>query len=120
MPKKQLNVFGTSLKLCNLSPVTGYRRNGFCMQDNLDHGTHVVCSVVTKEFLMFTLSQGNDLISSTSSFPGLQPGDKWCLCALRWMEAYRAGKAPYVVGESTNIGALEYIPSKILQKYLID
>ena len=120
MPKQPLNVFGQPLVLCNLSPLTGYRRTGFCIQDEFDHGSHVVCAVVTKDFLLYTLSQGNDLISPTSLFPGLQPGDKWCLCALRWLEAYRAGKAPYVLGHSTNIGALQFIPAEILQHYLID
>ena len=95
--------------------VTGYFRDGYCKTDPTDSGTHVVCSVVDDTFLQFTKEQGNDLITANPpSFPGLVAGDKWCLCALRWLEAHKAGKAPKVVLEATKDTAFRYIPKDVL------
>jgi uncharacterized protein len=110
------NVFGESLILCNLEPKTGFYRNGCCDTGSEDSGTHTVCAVVTIEFLEFSLNRGNDLITARPEylFPGLKPGDKWCLCALRWLEAYRAGVAPEVVLEATHEATLGIIPMEVL------
>ena len=113
------NVFGNDLKVCGLNPLTGYTRNGFCRLDETDHGTHIVCAVVTKEFLDFTLRQGNDLITPRYDFPGLKHGDRWCLCVLRWIEAYKNGVAPFIDLNCTEQKVLEYIPIDILLKYKI-
>lgn len=86
-----MNVFGKKLKMCGLKPVTGYKRNGYCNLDESDEGTHIVCAVVTKDFLNFTLKKGNDLITPRNGFPGLKVGDRWCLCVFRWIEAYNNG-----------------------------
>ena len=85
------NVFGENLMLCSSSPMTGYYRNGCCETGEDDRGTHTVCAVMTEEFLTFSKNKGNDLSTPRPewNFPGLNPGDKWCLCASRWMEAYR-------------------------------
>lgn len=105
------NIFGEALKPCCTNPVTGFYRDGFCRTNKEDNGKHVVCAIVTEEFLQFSLHQGNDLITPRPAylFPGLKPGDKWCLCALRWKEAFDAGCAPKVVLEATDERALEYI-----------
>jgi len=101
-----------------MKKVTGYYRNGFCSTGNDNTGTHVVCAIMTDDFLKYMLKVGNDLITARgSSFPGLVSGDRWCVCALRWMQAYRAGKAPPVVLESTDIRAVNFIPRKILLQY---
>ena len=105
------NVFGEPLKLCCNDPLTGYFRDGFCRTDKLDYGSHTVCAIVTEEFLEFSKRKGNDLTTPKPDylFPGLKPGDKWCLCALRWKEAFESGCAPKVELESTDEKALEYI-----------
>ena len=105
------NIFGEPLKSCCTSPVTGYFRDGFCRTDKSDLGSHTVCVVVTEDFLEFSKRKGNDLITPNPvySFPGLKEGDKWCLCALRWKEAYEAGCAPKVELESTDEKALRFI-----------
>jgi uncharacterized protein (DUF2237 family) len=105
------NIFGETLQSCCTKPLTGFYRDGFCRTDEEDSGRHVVCAIVTAEFLQFSKSKGNDLSTPRPeySFPGLQPGDKWCLCALRWKEAFDAGCAPKVFLEATNEKALEYI-----------
>ena len=110
------NVLGTTLKLCSKFPLTGYLRDGFCKTDQRDQGLHLVAAVMTKEFLDFTKSKGNDLSSPNIAFgfPGLIPGDRWCLCALRWMEAYEANCAPPVILEATNEKALDIIDLKYL------
>lgn len=114
-----LNVFGEPLIACSTSPMTGFYRNGCCETDAEDRGTHTVCAVMTKEFLEFSLAQGNDLISPRPlwQFPGLKAGDRWCLCAGRWIEAYKAGKAPKVVLEATHEKTLDYIPLEELVKF---
>jgi uncharacterized protein (DUF2237 family) len=93
---------------CSFDPLTGFYRNGCCDTDVDDVGCHTVCVVLTEEFLQFSASVGNDLSSPTPWFPGLQPGDRWCLCASRWAEALRAGCAPGVVLESTHLDTLRY------------
>lgn len=104
------NVLGTTLKKCCDSPKTGFYRDGFCHTGPQDHGTHVACATLTKEFLEFTKSRGNDLITPRPewNFPGLKPGDKWCLCALRLLEAKKAGVAPKLDLEATHEKMLEF------------
>jgi uncharacterized protein (DUF2237 family) len=104
------NVLGTELQPCSLDPLTGFYRNGCCDTGPEDVGIHTVCAVMTEEFLDFSLSQGNDLLTSIPGvFPGLRPGDQWCVCAPRWREALGAGAAPLVVLEATHIGTLEWV-----------
>ncbi len=105
------NVLGTELKLCCQKPLTGFYRNGFCHTGPSDTGTHVACATVTKEFLEFTRARGNDLITPLPqyNFPGLKPGDKWCLCALRWLEAKKAGVAPVLDLEATHDKMLDFV-----------
>ena len=107
----QLNVFGNDLELCCLKPLTGVYRDGFCNTDNNDIGTHTVCAIVTDEFLLFSKKTGNDLTRDIPiyNFKGLKAGDKWCLCALRWVEAYNNGCAPKILLESTNIRTLDFV-----------
>lgn len=114
----QKNVLGTDLSMASINPMTGFFRNGFCTTDKNDSGSHVIAAIVTDEFLKYSLSRGNDLISAypESDFPGLRAGDIWCLCALRWKEAYLAGVAPQVILEATNIRALDYVTIDMLQK----
>ncbi len=104
-----LNVLGGALSLCSLEPLTGWQRDGCCNTDASDRGLHVVCAVVTAEFLAFSQHAGNDLSTPRPEygFPGLVPGDRWCLCAARWEEARIAGFAPEVVLEATHAKALE-------------
>ncbi|MFZ4543283.1 MAG: DUF2237 family protein [Saprospiraceae bacterium] len=105
------NIFGEPLKSCCANPLTGYYRDGYCRTDKSDSGSHTVCAIVTEEFLNYSKNKGNDLITPRPEyqFPGLKPGDKWCLCALRWHEAFEAGCAPKVDLEATDEKALEYI-----------
>lgn len=113
------NVFGEPLESCCTDPVTGFYRDGHCNTGPQDHGTHVVCAVMTEAFLQFTKSKGNDLSTPVPMyrFPGLKPGDGWCLCALRWKEAYEAGAAPAVVLEATHEKALAYIEMDMLLQH---
>jgi uncharacterized protein (DUF2237 family) len=98
--------------------MTGFFRDGFCRTNEHDRGTHVVCATITEEFLSFTVARGNDLRTPRPefSFPGLKPGDRWCLCALRWKEAHEAGVAPPVHLAATHEKALEYIPLNVLRE----
>jgi uncharacterized protein (DUF2237 family) len=115
-----LNVLGTPLQLCCLSPRTGYFRDGFCVTGPQDTGRHTVCAIVTQDFLTFTASRGNDLATPhPPGFPGLRPGDKWCLCAARWLEAFKAGKAPGVVLAATNAAALQICPLEALTAHAV-
>ncbi|MCZ4408234.1 DUF2237 domain-containing protein [Cryomorphaceae bacterium 1068] len=109
--EQDLNVFGEKLITCSTNPMTGFYRNGCCSTGNEDQGTHTVCCIMTLEFLRFTKAMGNDLSTPVPEFefPGLKPGDHWCLCALRWQEAYRHGAAPKVILEATNEKTLEYV-----------
>ncbi len=111
------NVLGTELRSCSEDPVTGFYRNGCCDTGAEDVGVHVVCARVTAEFLAFSRQQGNDLSTPRPElgFAGLSPGDQWCLCAARWLEAYEAGVAPPVVLEATHALALEWIDLAQLQ-----
>ena len=102
------NILNKPIKLCSLNPVTGYNRDGYCTNINGDSGTHVVCAQVTDKFLQFTKKQGNDLITPHSNFTGLKSGDKWCLCALRWEQARKAGVAPPVDVYATDKSALKF------------
>jgi uncharacterized protein (DUF2237 family) len=115
------NVHGQPLQGCSDDPLTGYYRDGFCHTGETDSGTHVVCAEMTEEFLAFTAGRGNDLSTARPQwmFPGLKPGDRWCLCALRWDEARQAGTAPPVVTEATHIGVLEYIDEAVLNAYAV-
>ena len=117
MESSQKNILGTDLKLASIDPITGFFRTGFCATDQNDRGVHVVAAVLTDEFLKYSLSKGNDLISPypASGFPGLKAGNVWCLCAMRWKEALEAGVAPPVILEATNIKALEYVTLKELK-----
>ena len=115
------NIFGGSLEPCSFDPKTGYYRDGFCHTTETDYGTHVVCAIVTEEFLQFSKESGNDLITPIPEydFPGLKPGDSWCLCALRWKEAHLNNLAPPIKGESTNEKVLKVIDKDVLDSYLI-
>ena len=115
------NVLGGELSPCCFEPMTGYLRDGYCNTLAMDTGTHVVCAVITQEFLVFTRSKGNDLSTPIPQwqFPGLKPGDKWCLCISRWLEAEKAGCAPAVVLEATHFKALEFTTLELLKQYAI-
>ncbi len=117
MIKVSLNVLGTALVPCSYDPLTGYFRDGCCNTDEHDRGSHVICAKVSQEFLDFSLRQGNDLITPRPEyrFQGLKAGDRWCLCALRWKQAFEAGVAPKVILESTHINALDYVTLEELQ-----
>jgi len=110
------NIFGETLIPCCYEPMTGYFRDGFCRTDDSDRGTHVVCAIMTEEFLTFSKRSGNDLSTPRPEyqFPGLKPGDRWCLCATRWREAYDHGKAPKVILEASAEEALKYIEMDML------
>ena len=115
------NVFGQELQICCTSPMTGYFRDGICRTISEDTGTHTVCAIMTDEFLDFSASQGNNLITPIPlyNFPGLKAGDKWCLCVSRWIEAERAGKAPQIILEATHEKTLDYTSLEILIKYAL-
>ena len=117
--KDAKNVLGTPLQQCSTKPLTGFYRDGYCRTGEGDTGTHVIAATVTQKFLDFTKLRGNDLITPHPeyNFPGLKPGDCWCLCALRWKEAYTAGVAPPVNLEATHEKALEFIPLDILKQF---
>jgi hypothetical protein len=106
-----LNVLGTELVACSFDPLTGFRRDGCCNTDEHDRGLHVICARMTAEFLEFSRSHGNDLVTPRPefNFSGLKPGDQWCLCALRWQEAFEAGVAPPAVLQATHIRALDIV-----------
>jgi len=116
MNKSSKNVFGQPLIVCSNNPLTGFYRNGCCDTGSEDFGKHTVCAVMTSSFLLFSQSMGNDLITPIPqyNFPGLNPGDRWCICVLRWKEAYEAGYAAPVVLEATNEEALNYVDMNAL------
>ena len=120
--EEQLNVFGEKLLECSCRPLTGFYRDGLCRTNIQDVGSHTVCAQVTAEFLEYSRGQGNDLITPKPEycFEGLKPGDRWCLCADRWKEAYLEGKAPMVVLRSTHSIALDIIPLEFLKKHAVD
>ena len=117
--QKQNNVIGEPLEPCSMDPLTGYFRDGCCKTDESDRGSHVVCAVMTSEFLEFSLDRGNDLITPRAEyqFPGLKPGDRWCVCALRWVEAVQAGVVAPVVLESTQEKILDHVSLETLVHY---
>jgi uncharacterized protein len=112
-------VLGGRLESCSMTPVTGFFRNGCCNTGPEDYGSHTVCAVMTAEFLAYSAAQGNDLSTPRPAFgfPGLQSGDRWCLCAPRWQEAYLAGRAPLVVLAATEASALQYCSIEALQHH---
>jgi hypothetical protein len=115
------NVLGGELLRCSMDPVTGFFRNGCCETGPHDLGLHTVCAVMTAEFLAFSRSRGNDLSTPVpeSGFPGLRPGDRWCLCAPRWKEALDAGCAPKLVLEATHEETLAIVPLGVLKDYAV-
>ncbi len=122
IPKqKAKNVFGDPLMTCCLDPITGFYRNGQCLTGTEDYGTHIVCALLTDEFLEYSKLKGNDLITPMPqfNFPGLKAGDMWCLCIARWIEAQRDGVAPPIRLESTHIKALDYMTIEVLELYSI-
>ena len=118
----QLNVLGGPLLTCSDQPKTGFFRDGCCNTSEEDFGSHTVCVVLTADFLEFSKSRCNDLSTPRPEFgfPGLQPGQRWCLCAARWLEAYRAGKAPHVSLNASNQAALEIVPLELLKQHAMD
>ena len=117
-----LNVLDQPLQLCSESPLTGFFRNGYCQTESDDRGQHTVCAVVDNAFLQYTLDQGNDLLTPRPAlgFPGLKPGDHWCLCAARWKEAHQEGRAPKVVLAATHKKALDIVDLDTLLMYAVD
>ena len=114
-----LNVLGEPLVACSTDPMTGWFRDGCCETGREDRGRHIVCAVMTADFLSFSKSRGNDLSTPRPEyrFPGLKPGDRWCLCLDRWREAHAAGKAPSVILNATHQIALERVPIETLKAY---
>jgi uncharacterized protein (DUF2237 family) len=119
---ESLNVFGEKLEPCGRDPVTGFFRDGCCNTASDDLGSHTVCVALSSEFLEYSRSRGNDLVTPRPEFgfPGLQDGDRWCVCAARWREAETAGAAPRVYLRSTHQRALETVPLETLRRYAID
>ena len=119
MTNKTRNVLGGELKTCSTNPMTGFYRNGCCDTGSDDRGVHIICVVVTDEFLAFSKAAGNDLSTPMPQFlfPGLKEGDRWCLCVSRWVEALEAGCAPKVVLEATHAATLEWASLKDLKEH---
>lgn len=118
----QLNVLGEPLQSCCSDPMTGFYRSGSCETGPQDFGAHVVCAEVDADFLAFSKSRGNDLSTPQPDFgfPGLKPGDRWCLCAARWVEALEAGKAPPVKLTATHKRVLDFISFEVLKQHALD
>ncbi len=116
------NVLGDDLIVCSIDPMTGFYRDGCCNTGSEDAGVHTVCAEVTAEFLSFSASRGNDLSTPRPEygFAGLRPGDRWCLCASRWAEAYEAGSAPAVVLAATHARTLEWVSLDELRRHAVD
>ena len=116
------NVLGGELRACSYAPLTGYFRDGCCATQDQDGVAHLVCVLVTEEFLEFSVAQGNDLVTPRPDlrFRGLTHGDRWCLHVLRWMQAWEAGRAPRVVLEGTHENVLKYVPLSALKRYALD
>ena len=121
-PEEQHNVFGESIETCSIRPMTGFYRSGCCHTGEEDAGMHTICILATAEFLAFSKMRGNDLSTPLPEFgfPGLQPGDRWCLCAERWKEALEAGMAPRVVLRATHKNTLGVVSIEDLKRYAID
>jgi uncharacterized protein (DUF2237 family) len=122
MSQNALNVLGTPLVPCSYDPLTGYFRDGCCNTDSHDHGSHVICAKVTQAFLDFSMNQGNDLVTPRPEyrFAGLKAGDRWCLCAMRWLEAWEAGLAPMVFLNCTHERALSFVTLEQLKSSALD
>jgi uncharacterized protein (DUF2237 family) len=120
--RPSINVLGGTLESCSEQPVTGFFRNGCCDTSAQDFGSHTVCAVMTAEFLAFSKQAGNDLSTPVPEygFPGLKPGDRWCLCAPRWQEAFEAGAAPRVALRATHQDALAYCKLDDLKRFAVD
>lgn len=120
--EESVNVFGETLESCSENPLTGFFRDGCCNTNAQDAGSHTVCVALTQEFLEYSRFRGNDLSTPMPQygFPGLQPGDLWCLCAARWLEAYHHGMAPKVYLRRTHRRALDIVPLDVLRKYAVD
>ena len=116
------NVVGTELEVCSMDPITGFYRDGCCNTGGSDLGVHVVCAIMTDDFLEFSKRKGNDLSTPMPEheFPGLQHGDRWCLCVQRWKEALQANSAPGVVLEATHMSALEFVDLEDLQAFAVE
>ena len=121
-PREERNVLGDPLEPCGTDPVTGFYRDGSCTSGPDDLARHTVCAVVSADFLALQRDLGNDLITPRPEygFPGLKPGDRWCVVAARWMQAYQAGAASGVVLAATNERALEIVPLEALRQYAVD
>ena len=119
---ESINVYGEPLETCSENPMTGFFRDGCCNTDTRDFGSHTVCVEVTDEFLEYSRSRGNDLVTPVPQFefPGLKAGDRWCLCAARWLEAEQADVAPRVLLRRTHMRALEIVPLDLLRQYAVD
>jgi uncharacterized protein (DUF2237 family) len=117
-----VNLFGQALEPCSLDPLTGFYRDGCCSTGPQDTGSHTVCAIVTEEFLQFSRLVGNDLSTPRPEyrFPGLKPGDRWCLCASRWQQAFEAGLAPKVILKATHLSALQYCRLDDLKAHAVD
>ena len=117
-----VNVLGGELQACSTNPLTGFFRNGCCDTGPLDHGSHTVCAIMTDEFLAYSKYFGNDLTERQEEFgfPGLKEGDRWCLCAARFLQASEEGVAPKILLKSTHAKALEIVPLELLKKHAID
>jgi uncharacterized protein (DUF2237 family) len=120
--EESINVFGEQLEVCSEDPVTGFFRDCCCNTSDDDVGSHTVCVQVTQEFLEFSRFRGNDLSTPRPEFgfDGLKPGDRWCLCASRWLEAYEAGMAPRVFLRGTHERALEIVPLNVMREFAAD
>ena len=120
--KPQLNLFHETIEECSCDPLTGFFRTGCCDTGDQDLGNHTVCALMTEDFLQFSISRGNDLSTPVPqyNFPGLKEGDRWCLCANRWLEAFQNNAAPKIKLKSTNIKALEVIDLDSLKAHSID
>jgi uncharacterized protein len=121
-PSAPRNVLGERLEACSINPMTGFYRDGCCDTSREDLGSHTVCAVMTQGFLEFSKSRGNDLSTALPElgFPGLRPGDRWCLCAPRWREAMEAGQAPRVVLRASHEAALRYCSLADLKRFAVD
>ena len=122
METQQVNIFNEPIEECCSNPITGFFRDGFCHTGQMDRGLHIVCSLITDEFLDFSKSRGNDLSTPRPefNFPGLKAGDSWCVCAERWKEAYEHGRAPKIYLKKTNKKTTSIIDIEILKEFAID
>ena len=120
--KQQLNLFNEIIEECSCEPLTGFFRTGCCDTSDKDLGSHTVCALMTEDFLQFSIAKGNDLSTPVPqyNFPGLKEGDRWCLCANRWLEAYKSDSAPAIIAKATNLKALDIIPMEIIKEFAID